>query len=463
MTGSFFGLDLSLRALQAQQLALDVTGQNVANSNTAGYSRQTVNFATTAPYTLPGMNRAQIAGQVGTGVVVAGIDRARDLFADVQYRAEASVQSQAQAQSDALQQVQTVLNEPSSTGLSAMLSNFFGAWQDLANNPSDTATRAPLVQQAAALASGFNRAAQGLSTIQQNLNDHVKLDVDQVNSLSTQIAALNRQIVQVEVTGQRANDLRDRRDLLLDQVSQLAQIQSSESADGSVNVTLGGHTLVQGQSVDALTTTATGPGGMLDVRFTSDNSLATLNSGELRGLMDARDTSIPNYLGQLNSIAANLIGAVNSLHAAGYGLDGGTGRAFFAGTDAATIAVDPTVAANPNTVAAADAPNQAGNNNTALAIAQLQHTMSPSTGDSYNALIASLGVDARAAQGTLANQTALVQLLTQRRQTVSGVSLDEEATQMLRYQRAYEAAARLITTNDEMLDKLINGTGVVGR
>jgi flagellar hook-associated protein 1 FlgK len=463
MTSAFFGLDLGLRALQAQQMGLDVTGQNVANANTAGYSRQTVDLQTTEPYTMPGLNRAQIAGQVGTGVIVAGIDRARDVFADVQFRAETSVQSQAQAQSDALQQVQTVLNEPSSTGISSLLNNFFNAWQDVANNPSDPATRAPLIQQSAALASGFNRAVQQLGAIQQNLNDHVKLDVDQINNDTNQIAALNRQIVQVEVTGQHANDLRDRRDLLLDQLSQLAPVQSTENADGSVDVTLGGHSLVQGQTVDALTTTATGPGGMWDVRFTSDNSVATINSGELRGLMDARDTSIPGYLNQLNSIAGNLITAVNNVHTTGYGLDGASGRPFFSGTDAASMAVDPTIAADPSTVAAADAPNQVGNNNVALSIAQLQHSMSPTTGDSYNALIASLGVDAQAAQGTVDNQTALVQLLTQQRQTVSGVSLDEEATNMLRYQRAYQAAARLITANDQMLDTLINNTGVVGR
>jgi flagellar hook-associated protein 1 len=463
MSGAFFGLDLSLRALQAQQLALDVTNHNVANVNTAGFSRQEVVLQTTDPYTLPGMNRAQIAGQMGTGVIGSGIKRARDLFADVQYRTELGGQKQAQAQNDALDEVQAVLNEPSSTGLSEQFNKFFGAWQDVVNDLNDGAARSALVEQASALSAGFNRTAQQLGTIQTNLNDKVKLDTNQINQMTTQLAALNRQIVQVEVTGQTANDFRDRRDLLLDQLNELAPVASVEQADGSVNVTLGGHALVTGQTADALTTTATGPGGMADVRFTSDNTVANVGGGELRGLMTARDTSVPGYLTQINTIATNLMNAVNGLHSAGYGQDGVSGRAFFTGTDASNMAVNPTIVADPKQVAAADAAGQAGNSNTALAIAQLRQTMNPAPEGAYTSLIAGLGVDAQAAKGTLDNQTVLVQLLDRRRQTVSGVSLDEESTQVIRYQRAYEAAARLITANDEMLDKLINSTGVVGR
>ncbi len=462
MSGAFFGLDLALRALHAQQLGLDVTNHNVANANTPGFSRQEVVLETTDPYTLPGMNRAQMAGQVGTGVVAAGIQRARDVFADVQYRGEVSGQKQAQAQSDALDEVEAVLNEPSGTGISDLFNKFFGAWQDVVNDPSDVAARATLVEQASALSAGFNRTAQQLTTIQSNLNDRVKLDADQINQISNQIAALNRQIVQVEELGQRANDFRDRRDQLLDQLSQLVPVVSTEQASGAINVTLGGHALITGQSVDALTT-PTGPGGMYEVRFTSDNTLANITSGEMAGLISARDTNVPGYLSQVNTIATNLLNAVNGLHAAGYGLDGGTGRAFFTGTDASNMAVNAAIVADPRLVAAASAPNQAGNSTTALAIAQLRQTMTPPPESAYTSLIARLGVDAQSAKGVLANQTVLVDLLDRRRQTVSGVSLDEESVQVIRYQRAYEAAARLITANDELLDKLINNTGVVGR
>jgi flagellar hook-associated protein 1 FlgK len=289
------------------------------------------------------------------------------------------------------------------------------------------------------------------------------LDADQINQISNQLAALNRQIVQVEVLGQRANDFRDRRDLLIDQLSEIVPVAAVEQADGSVTVTLGGHALVTGQTVDQVTTTPTGPGGMSEVRFTSDNTVANITGGELRGLIDARDTNVPGYLAQVNTMATNLMNAVNGLHSAGFGLDGVSGRAFFTGTNASDMAVNATIVADPRQVAAADAAGQTGNSATALAIAQLRQTMNPPPESAYNALISTLGVDAQAAQGVLANQTILVQMLDRRRQTVSGVSLDEESVQVIRFQRAYEAAARLITANDQLLDKLINSTGVVGR
>ena len=280
MSGAFFGLDLALRALHAQQLGLDVTNNNVANSNTQGYSRQQVVLQTTDPYTLPGLNRAQAAGQVGTGVIASDIKRARDLFADIQYRSEVAGQKEAQAQSDALDEVQAVLNEPSDTGISDQFNKFFNAWQDVVNDPTDGAARATLVEQASALGASFNRTAQQLGTIQSNLDQKVKLDVDQVNQITRQLATLNRQIVQVEVVGQSANDFRDRRDQLLDRLNQIAPVAAAEQADGSINVTLGGHALVTGQTVDALKTTATGPGGMAEVRFTSDSAVANVTSGD---------------------------------------------------------------------------------------------------------------------------------------------------------------------------------------
>jgi flagellar hook-associated protein 1 FlgK len=202
---------------------------------------------------------------------------------------------------------------------------------------------------------------------------------------------------------------------------------------------------------------------MREVRFTSDNALVATTSGKLRGLMDARDTNVPAYLNSLNTIAGDLITAVNGLHTTGYGLDGVTGRAFFAGTDATSIAVDAAIAADPRRVGAADAAGQQSNNTIALAIAQLRHTMSPTPESAYGALITTLGADARGSKTLADNQSLLTQLLDRRRQEVSGVSLDEETVNLLRFQRAYEAAARLITANDQMLDQLINRTGVVGR
>jgi flagellar hook-associated protein 1 len=464
MSSYFSGLDVAVRALQAQQAALDVTGHNVANANTKGFSRQNVELATTDPMNVPGLIMGTSAGQQGTGVMVAAIERARDNFLDVQYRTQVGAKSNAQVTSDSLEEVEIVLNEPSDNGLSSLVGKFFSAWQELANNPNDSATRTALVQQAGALLTdGLNRSSRQLKDIQTNLNDRVKTDVSEINTIGSEVASLNKQIVVAESSGQRANDFRDRRDLLIDRLSELVQVNVTEQPSGSIDVALGGQNLVSGYSTDALTTTATGPGGVWQVKFSSNSALATLGSAEIGGLVNARDTNLPNYLGQLNTIASSLISAVNTLHAAGYGQDGVNGRNFFSGTDAGNIAVDPAIAADPSKVAAADATGQSANNGTALAIAQLRDTMSPTTEDAYSALVSGLGVDRQSARDLNDNQTLLVDMLDKRRQEVSGVSLDEESVNMLRYQRAYEAAARLITTTDEMLNKLINETGLVGR
>jgi flagellar hook-associated protein 1 FlgK len=202
---------------------------------------------------------------------------------------------------------------------------------------------------------------------------------------------------------------------------------------------------------------------MLQVRFGSDSSLVNISAGELKGLIDTRDVTVPGYLAQLDTIASNLITAVNGVHTTGYGLDNVTGRPFFSGISAATMAVDAVIAADPQRIATAAAANQPGDSAIALAIAQLRTTMAAPPEAAYASLIATLGVDSRNAQDKVTNQDTLVQLLSRRREDVSGVSLDEEATNMIRFQRAYEAAARLLTAFDEMLDTLVNRTGIVGR
>lgn len=462
MSNSFSGLYIAVSGLRAQQVGIDVTTHNVANANTPGFSRQRVQLETTPPLNVPGLVGGAGLGQIGTGVEAEAIQRLRDLFADLQYRGEAGTLAQAKTALETLEQVESVFDEPSESGIAAQLAAFFDAWQDLADDPSDPGARAVVVQQAAALAARFNRAAQQLGALRQHLNDRVALGVDEVNRLAAQVAELNEQIVWVENGGMRANDLRDRRDLLLDRLAELAQASATEQADGSVTVSLGTRALVQDDVVDPLAAVA-GAGGMWEVRFASDNALATVSAGELRGLLDARDVQVPGYLARLDGVAAGLMAAVNGLHVAGYGQDGLTGRAFFVGAGAADMAVEAAIAADPGKLGAADAAGQSGNNAIALAIAQLRQAPSPTPDAAYAALITALGAETQGAKTRAESESAVAQLLERRRQSAAGVSLDEEAVNMLRYQRAYEAAARVITAIDEMLDKLINSTGVVGR
>ncbi|MCC7370282.1 MAG: flagellar hook-associated protein FlgK [Chloroflexi bacterium] len=472
MSSAFFGLDLALRALQAQQMGLDVTNHNVANANTEGYSRQNVQLVTTEPYTAPGMNRPATAGQLGTGVIAADVTRARNQFLDNQYRTELGGLKNAQARQDALEQVEVTLDEPQGVGLNNLFNEYYKVLNELASDPSDLPVRTAVVQQAISLTDAFNRTATQLAGIRGVLDGEIQNDITKINDITSQILQLNQNIVQVEVTGQTANDFRDRRDLLVDRLSELVNVTVSENADGSMNVLMGAQVLVNAATskTDLFAVPNAGNGNYVDITYGSGGPAATLGTAEISGKLTARDTNVPSYQSQLDTIAANLISAVNTVHATGFDQNGNAGVAFFTGTNAATITVNAAIMADPKLIAASDTAGATGNNETILDLVALRSSMSPplavgtSTSESaYNALVAGLGTDSQSASNQTDTQQALVDLLSRRRQSLTGVSLDEEATNLLRYQRAYEAAARVMTAYDELLDKLINATGIVGR
>jgi flagellar hook-associated protein 1 FlgK len=258
----------------------------------------------------------------------------------------------------------------------------------------------------------------------------------------------------------------------MDRLSELVQVSSTENADGSINVLMGAQVLVNGGvgKTDLFTVPNAGNNGFVDVTYGSGGPAATMGNAGIAGRITARDTLVPQYQASLDTIAANLIAATNALHTTGFDVNGNPGQPFFTGTDAATISVNTAIQANPSLIAASDTAGASGNNEIALAITALRNSMSPplapgtpTSHTAYNALVAGLGTDNRTARNEVSTQEALVDLLARRRQALSGVSLDEEAANLLRYQRAYEAAARVLSTYDEILDKLINGTGTVGR
>ena len=478
MTSTFFGLDLALRALQSQQMGLDVTNHNVANANTEGFSRQNVNLVTTEPWAMPGMNRPATAGQLGTGVVVSDVQRARDQFLDSQYRGELGSLKNAEARQDALEQVEVVLDEPQGVGLNNLFNEYYRGWNELASDPSDLPVRTTVVQQAISMTDAFNRIAGQLATIRTGLNGEVTTDVTEINDITDQILQLNTSIVQVEVTGQTANDFRDRRDLLVDRLSELVQVTVNENTDGSMNVLMGAQVLVNGTTgkTDLFAVPNAGNSNYVDITYGSGGPAATIGTAEIAGKLTARDTNIPSYQTQLDTLATNLITATNSVITAGYDLNGNAGVPFFTGTSAATMKVNPAIVTDPKLIAASDSAGVPagtpvpGNNEIILDIVGLRNSLvpplavgTPTTESAYNSLVAGLGIDSRAATNQADTQEALVGLLDRRRQSLSGVSLDEEAVNLLRYQRAYEAAARVMTAYDEMLDRLINSTGLVGR
>jgi flagellar hook-associated protein 1 len=448
MPSSFLGLETTLRGILAQQLALDTTSHNISNANTAGYTRQRANLATTDPFTVPGVNRAPEAGQLGTGVTVADYTRIRDGFIDIQLRAQTMRSGEFEATQDGLNQVELALREPSDNGLNTLLSQYWSSWQDVSNAPENMATRQALVQNAAALAQGMKDLSASLGTITSQTGQNVSMTIDDVNSTGRQVAILNDAISRATLMGDAPNDLLDQRDMLIDKLSKLGNTQITHGALGSVDITIGGAALVTGTSSASL----------VETDFTS------LTSGKLKGLITLRDVTLPSYKSTLDTIASTLVTRTNAQHAAGYDLAGTAGGAFFTGTDASTIGVSAAIVGNPALVAASGngAPGNAAN---ALALAGLRTT--PAIGSAtidtaYSQLVTRIGSDSQEATRNVDNAKVISEALEARRQSISGVSLDEEMVSLVKYQRGYQASARAMSAMDTMLDTLISRTGRVG-
>jgi flagellar hook-associated protein 1 FlgK len=438
MTSAFFGLQTSLRGLLTQQQALDVTGHNIANANTQGYSRQEAVLEPTRPYIVPANSVNTGAGaQLGSGVDVAAIRRVRDQFLDLQYRAQQMSLGDATARTTSLDQVEGAFAEPSDDGLAAQLSSFWDTWSDVANAPENAGARSALVTTAQTLTSSFRTISDQLTTVAQQAQDEfdaITGPSGDVANMASELAGLNRAIGDAVFRSQQPNDLMDRRDQLVDRLSQLAQVSVTDTGDSRWRIDFGGVTLVD-------PSTPTG--------YTWPQTLGRTPGGKLGALLDLASPTGPalSYRTQLDAVAADLVRSVNALH---------TSTPFFdpAGTTAATIAVVATTATVQTGSGTAS-----GENDVAQAIARLR---GGSTDQLYQALVAQIGTESQAAVRAQSTAQSLVDSLDDRRQSVAGVSLDEEMTNLIRFQRGYQASARTMTTLDEMLDTLVNRTGRVG-
>jgi flagellar hook-associated protein 1 FlgK len=469
MPSAWFGLNTAVSALAAAQTAMDTAAHNTANASTPGYSRQRVRLVASAPFPFPTFNRSGLPGQIGTGVSVASIERARDAFLDIQIRSQGELAGYWDTRRDELSKVESIFPEPSGSGLGDVLSKFWSAWQDVAADPTSMAARAALTEQAATLASRLNRDSGQLTSLTAGINAQLTGGVNEVNDIARQLAALNDQIQRVVVSGNNANDLADQRDVLLDRLSALVPITVDPQADGSTTVLIGGTDLVNHGTARTVVAGSVGPGNIQPQW--SDGSAVALGTAKLGALVEMRDTTIVGYGTRLNTLAKGIADAVNLVHQSGTDATGAPGLAFFtytAGNEAASLAVNAAIAGDPRLVAAAAGPNQPGDGSIAGQIADLRTALlfgsgTQSAADNYAGIVAAIGSDARQGSEMAANQSLVVEHLTTRRESISGVSLDEEATDMIRFQHAYQAAARVITAVDEMLDQLINRTGLVGR
>ena len=439
---TFFGLQTTLRGLLAQQRAVDVTSHNVANANTEGYSRQEAVLEPTAAFDIrTGALVGGGGGQLGSGVDVTSFRRIRDQFLDLQYRAQNMGLGEWQTTAGTLGQVESGLNEPGDTSINARLGKFWSAWGDVANTPESLATRQALVSQAGVLTAQIADLDAQISAVStQATQEYASITgaMGTIQKDATEIDQLNRAIKRTVDGGGSPNDMMDRRDQLLDELSQLAQVSVTNNADGTVDVQFGDATtpLVDSTGVH-WPQTLTAPGGKL---------------GALLQLTNPATGTLAGYRTSLNAFARTLADSVNALHN-----PSGTGVNFFtytAGSEASTLTVNATAA----TVVASTTSNP-GANDVAVAIAALRGGAADSA---YQALVTQIGSAVNNAQTQSDSAQALTGAVDDRRQSTSGVSMDEEMTNLVRFQRAYQASARAMSSIDEMLDVLINRTGRVG-
>jgi flagellar hook-associated protein 1 FlgK len=568
MSGITAILDNASRALLAEQLGVEVTGHNIANVNTPGYCRQSVNYVTAYPEPSPW-------GPLGRGVAVDGIERAFDPFITARLNDKSSMLSDYQTRSSALEQVATFFNETQDGGINDLLSQYFAAWQDLADNPSGAGERQTLVNQGLNLTDAFNSRADQLVQERLNLLQQIGPTINEINGHSANIARLTREIVATESDGHTANDLRDQQQLEIAKLSQLIGVKTYTTGDGTISVTLSnGLPLVQGvlsfnltsqlNATDNIDLIWQGPGGHNENIDTS-----ILSGGKLAALIQTRDQVIPEYQQELDQLAKAIVVEVNNQHSQGTGLDlfsqtkgtyqvtdptatlatalplgelivngsfqinidrdgaplvsgtiaidpslslndvvqsintdpvlGGYLTAsvednslkivanaandtfgfaaddshaltalgvntFFTGDKAYTFGVNAWVLDNPSLVAAgqfdATGAHAVGDNRNALALSALENAAVGPAGltfsDAYQRLVTNLGLVAQDAGNQETFYQGLVDQLSQMRDSVSGVNLDEELTNLVKFQRSYQAAAKLISTADELYQTLLD-------
>ena len=645
---TFSGLEIGKKALWAQKKALEVTSHNVANANTEGYSRQEAIQTATSPLSVPG------AGQMGTGVEVSEVRRVRNEFIDGQVRKENRTKGYWEIKEESLKEVELIFNEPSNQGVEQVMSDLWNSMQELNNKPESKAVRATVRQRALAVTDTFNHIDTQLNDYKLSINSRVETKVQDINSHANRIADLNEQIVRVESGNQDANDLRDKRTQLVNELAKLTNIQYSENDQGALRVSISGRSLVQGENVTELDAVPNSSNNDLyDVKWADNNSDVTLKDGELKGLLEVRDQDIAKYRSQLDEMANALIEEFNLEHRSGYGLkavssvesttqvddinadldvrgefdvfandsfektvnidgtnnslsyirqdiddntslaatigahsksiidsnsalgysgsfdvdiDGGAttrnvtinasdtlndikntidgkgglsaqindnnqleitastgnrvevrnatgtlfedlgfnhtlninngtgnkmslrsvsgdeipkelgigaGENFFAGSDAGSIDLTDNLKTDSGIqdIATADKMadsngdginDYAGESSNALALAELQNAEVMNSGttdfnDYYNSNVAQLGVESQRAQRMVDNQDTLLRSLEQQQESVSGVSLDEEMSNMIKYQQSYTAASKIVSTMDQMLSTLVNG------
>ncbi|MDD5724111.1 MAG: flagellar hook-associated protein FlgK [Syntrophales bacterium] len=452
-------LNIAREAMFANQTAINLTGNNIANVNTPGYTRQRPLFGSLGAGT----------GQVGLGVGVEAIERVYDGFLEVQINEQRSDLSYNEAKKNTLDRVELIFNEANNDGVSAFLDEFWSAWEDLSVNPSGQVAREALLSDARGLASVIRSCSEELASVQQDTNSRIVGLVDSINSCLSDIAVLNDKIAQAGAGDGDANTLMDTRAELLGDLAEIMDFNSYEDSNGSINIFLSnGMMLVSGNQAKRLDTVignhAENP-SFHDVVFEGhdgDVINGVVTGGQLAGVLALRDELIGGdggYMSRLDNLAVAIVDTVNGLHESGFDMYGNLGGNFFDPiTKASDMCVNADIESDVNRIAASKTVN--GDGALAAQIGALRDALvmnggRASFGDEYAAFVGCIGQDAADATRDCDRQTTLMDQLTTRRESISGVSIDEEMINLIKYQTGYSAAARLCTVAEELMDTLL--------
>lgn len=444
-------LDISKNSLLVYQKALAVTSNNISNANNPYYSRQVVVFGTETPDYLSGLS-------IGSGVKIDDIFRAKNQILENQILGYNQKYSFADKQSSILQGLESLLSEPTDAGISNLIQNFFNSFEELADNPTSTPLRLNVIQSAQMLSSKFQNVYEGFLQNKNQLKQESTDSVTLINDYTEQINLLNKQIYEARITGNEANDLLDRRDEVIDKLSKIVNINVSFDQDNVANVSIGG--VFAADKIQFTKFKLSEVDGKLVLTNEEGSAKVSLNAGELGAVVKTYNSTIPDYLTQLDTIGETIVNAVNEIHSKGYSITEpqATGINFFEKYDTGSLVINSDILKDSNLIAASS-DTTIGNNEIAKQIASLkeQKILNGLTiGESYSSFINGIANTIQQSQQNYDTYDMVLTQLNQQKASYSGVSVDEEMMNIIKYQRSFDASAKLVSVADQLLETIIN-------
>ncbi len=455
-------LEIGKTGLTIYRVATEVTSQNIANVNTPGYSRQRIILESAPPTTANGF-------PLGSGVRIGSVERYYDGLIQKQIVNAQTTQGFDTTKSNVLQQIEPTFNEVANDGLGTAIADFFGSWQDLSLNPVGSTERQTVITRAQLLVDNFHSVSGALTDAATTQDQSLVPLVNDMNATLQSIAKLNGQIRYTEQSSGNANEMRDQRDQLVRDLSKQTGITFTENSDGTTDVVFKdtGAALVTGSNYGSFSLTVNaGPPAKYDVNLTPVGGVSAVvtpsaTTGSLGATLALRDTIIPGYQAKVDLLATTIASTINTQHQLGFDLNGTAGIAIFStATSAAAITINPLLTSTAQIAASGSATLQ-GDNSNALKLAQIKGTNTMSGGTTtfnsyYSSMVSTIGLDVQSSKNTVSQDDAFLKQLNALRESSSGVSLDEELANLIKYQRSYQASAKLISTASDMLDIALN-------